>query len=378
MSIGVVMPETNNVKHEDRIKTLANYAIIILGIVALGAIFQFAAHIFIPITVAYFCMLLLSPVAARTAIHVDKFLFKTKAKFGRFHKSEESQLVTAFSIILVLLAFSIVLFAFFLLLQGQINMIVNEAENIMDNVVNPLKEWLQGAGVLGDADAISTKVEELKNSAIQFIPTAVKPVISVFFTFVFIIFLTIFLMLGKSKIDSKLLDTYHEKSQNLIDVSVSIEKNIRNYLLTKLITSCVTGVSIGLVLLIWLPPGFAFLWGLIYFVMNFIPIYGSMIAGVLAVLYTVAVKTGDPGGIPAYFSIVGIAAVNILVSNALEPKLMQSKLPLGAVNVLVSVIIWGFLWGAWGMFLAVPIALCFKVLIEHVYGKCWLTIFMEA
>ena len=364
--------------YEDRVRILANYAIITLGIVALGAIFKIAAHIFIPITVAYFCMLLLSPFATRTARQSDKLMFKIKEKFGREHKSEESQLVTAFSIIFVLLGFAVLLFAFFLLVQGQIKMILDQSDEIMTNVVTPVKEWLQSVGILGDAAAIDSKMNELKDTALKIIPSAAMPIISILFTFVFIVFLTIFLMLGKKKIDSKLLEQYPDKSIRFTKMSDSIGGNIRNYLLTKLITSFVTGISIGLLLLIWLPPEFALLWGLIYFIMNFIPIYGSMIAGFFAVLYTLAVTAGQTTGIPPYFSALGIILVNILVSNALEPKLMQAKLPLGAVNVLVCVIIWGFLWGAWGMFLAVPITICFKILIEHTSGKSWFTILMEA
>ena len=65
------------------------------------------------------------------------------------------------------------------------------------------------------------------------------------------------------------------------------------------------------------------------------------------------------------------------VSNAIEPRLMQFSLPIGPVTVLLAVIAWAWLWGAWGMILAVPITIMMKVMLEEINGKGWMTAIME-
>ena len=56
---------------------------------------------------------------------------------------------------------------------------------------------------------------------------------------------------------------------------------------------------------------------------------------------------------------------------------MQFRLPLGSVTVLLSVIVWAWLWGAWGMILAVPITIMIKIMLEGTVGRGWLTALME-
>ena len=352
-------------------------AIVLLGIVAAGTILKSASGVFVPLTVAFFLMLLLQPLAKRTAGIVDNMLLRIKGKIGREHISDESKLADIFSVILVLLLFVSLSLGIYVLIRGQIALIIGKSSDIMSNIVEPIKNWMVSSGIFGDSAGVTSYINNLAESAMSILPNAAKPIISGVFTFVMILFLTTFLMIGRRRLEDNLennLTAYNYK--RILQISDIIESNTRKFILTKLITSSITGICIGLGLMIFLSPQDALIWGSICFVMNFIPIYGSLISGMGVILYTMAVF--EHGSfIDAWPVIIIVMAVNMTVSNAIEPKLMQFSLPIGSVTVLLAVIAWGWLWGAWGMILAVPITIMLKVMLEEINGKGWMTALME-
>jgi len=352
-------------------------AIVLLGVVAAGMILKSVSGLFVPMTVAFFLMLLLQPIANKTAGMVDRMLFRIMGKFGRNHVSEESKLAVIFSVFFVILLFISLSLGIYLLIRGQIALILSKSSEIMNNIVVPIKSWLVSSGIFGDSAAVTSYINGLAESAMSIAPNAAKPIISGLFTFVMILFLTTFMMMGRKKLEENLeRDLKPANYKRIMSISERIESNTRKFIITKLITSSLTGLFIGLGLLIFLQPQDALIWGSICFVMNFIPIYGSLIAGTGAILYTMAVF--EHGSfLDAWPVIIVVMSVNMTVSNAIEPKLMQFSLPIGSVTVLLAVIVWAWLWGAWGMILAVPITIMMKIMLEEINGKGWITALME-
>ncbi len=356
---------------------LFNMAIVLLGIVAAGTILKSASGVFVPLTVAFFLMLLLQPVVNKTASMTDKMLSRIMGKFGREHISKESRLSVVFSVIFVLLLFVSLSLGIYLLLRGQIALILSKSNEIMNNIVVPIKSWMVSSGIFGDSAAVTSYINGLAESAMSIAPSAAKPIISGVFTFVMILFLTTFLLIGRRRLEENLEKNLKSSNyKRIMQISDKIESNTHKFILVKLATSSITGICIGLGLLIFLKPQDALIWGSICFVMNFIPIYGSLIAGLGAILYTMAVF--EHGSfLDAWPVIILVMAVNNTVSNAIEPKLMQFKLPIGSVTVLLAVIVWAWLWGAWGMILAVPITIMLKVMLEAISDNKWISALME-
>jgi len=357
---------------------LLSAAMILLGVVAAGMILKYASSVLIPFTVAFFLMLLLQPLADRAAGMAWRTLRRMKNPLGagRLY-ADESKLSEIFSVIIVLLLFVMFFFGFYALIRGQLELILSKSDEIMENIVEPVKSWMVSCGLFGDADSVSEYMNGLAESAVGVVPNAAKPIISGVFTFIMILVLTVFLMVGRKRLEENLRNNLEPKKfEKVLEISGKVESNTRKFLLTKLIASSITGLTIGLGLLLFLEPQDAVTWGFISFVMNFIPIYGSLIAGTGAVLYTMALYENG-SFLDAWPVILLVLTVNMMVSNVLEPKLMQFSLPLGPVTVLLAVIAWAWLWGAWGMILAVPITIFFKVMIEEVSGKGWLSALME-
>ena len=103
-------------------------------------------------------------------------------------------------------------------------------------------------------------------------------------------------------------------------------------------------------------------WALVIFMLNFIPVVGSLLSVVFPALL-VLVQFGSFG--PFFASLILLTAIQIGVSNVLEPRLMGSSLNLSPMAILVALAVWGGLWGVAGMFLCVPITVIVMIVCAH-------------
>lgn len=137
--------------------------------------------------------------------------------------------------------------------------------------------------------------------------------------------------------------------------------DLQRYVGVKTATSALTGVCVYL-LNVLSGVQFAALWGLLAFLLNYIPIIGSILAAVPAVFLALVVP--ELGWSTAVGLTIGYLVINNLISNLLEPVLMGRELGLPAIAVLLSLLFWGWLWGAGGMFLAVPLTVVFGTMVS--------------
>ena len=111
---------------------------------------------------------------------------------------------------------------------------------------------------------------------------------------------------------------------------------------------------------------------MIAFLLNYIPSIGSIIAAIPASLLAL-VQLGVPGMI---WTIIAFLAVNTLMGNIIEPKVMGSGLGLSTLVVFVSLIVWGFVFGSIGMFLSVPLTMSIKIILEQNEKTRWFAILL--
>ena len=141
-----------------------------------------------------------------------------------------------------------------------------------------------------------------------------------------------------------------------------IDHQIQKYLAIKTIVSLATGLMAALVLLIF-GVDFAIVFGFMTFLLNYIPNIGSIIATSLPVL--IAVFQFETIW-PAFWILIILGSIQMLMGNLLEPRLMGQGLGLSPLVVLFSLFFWGWLWGIPGMILAVPIAAIIKIVCSNV------------
>jgi predicted PurR-regulated permease PerM len=185
-----------------------------------------------------------------------------------------------------------------------------------------------------------------------------------------IFFLVIFLLLELDSISLK-SKAIMMNSTASIEYLTTIGKSIRHYLSIKTLTSLLTGVLVWICLEI-IGLDYAIIWGLIAFLLNYIPNIGSIIAAVPAVLFAV-VQMGFGGAIWT----TGIfIAINMTIGNAVEPKMMGQGLGLSTFVVFLSLIFWGFILGTVGMFLSVPLTMAIKIMLEQNPNTRWIAIIL--
>ena len=182
----------------------------------------------------------------------------------------------------------------------------------------------------------------------------------------FLILLSVIFILGEAAgVTEKILSINNVESTPSFS-HVLIEK-VRIYMSMKTIISMFTGVLIGASL--WLiGVDYPVLWGVLAFMLNFVPNIGSIIAAVPAVLLTI-VQLGFSSAIVVT---AVYAAVNIIVGNVIEPKYMGKGLGLSTLVVFVSLVFWGWVLGPVGMLLSVPLTIIVKMALDSNPGTQWL------
>jgi predicted PurR-regulated permease PerM len=108
---------------------------------------------------------------------------------------------------------------------------------------------------------------------------------------------------------------------------------------------------------------FAVIWGLLAFILNYIPNIGSLLATLFPIL--IALLEYGVGFTSISLSVLLLVAQNVY-GNVIEPKFMGEKMDLSPVFILISLIFWGWIWGIVGMFLAVPIGSLLKILCSNI------------
>jgi len=154
-----------------------------------------------------------------------------------------------------------------------------------------------------------------------------------------------------------------DKQARIREVTSKIGAEITSYISIKAAASLLTGVliSIGLVII---GMDFPLIWGMIAFIMNFIPIFGSLFAGALAVLF--ALLQFYPTPLPIVYVGFLFLVVNVVIGNILEPRIEGHTMGISPFVILASLSLWSWLWGFIGMLIAVPIMVIIKIVCLNV------------
>ncbi len=144
-----------------------------------------------------------------------------------------------------------------------------------------------------------------------------------------------------------------------------ITEQIQRYIVTKFLISLSMGVLFGLIL--WLfGVQFFIIWASLALLLNFIPNVGSVIAVILPSM--MALIQYQSFGYASIVAGVLIILQNI-IGNIVEPKIFGDQLGLNPLIILLSLLLWGYLWGVVGMFLSVPLTAVIKIILSNSSSK---------
>ena len=174
----------------------------------------------------------------------------------------------------------------------------------------------------------------------------------------------LFLLIEESIFPYKLDKLYrsenkYNKTQKLFQ---KMDKNISRYLTLKTLVSLLTGV-LSYIAFLFFGLDAAVFWALLIFVLNYIPTIGSLIATVFPAVFAI-VQFGEFA--PFVYILVIVGIIQVIVGNVLEPKIMGNSLNISSLVVILSLTIWGAIWGVMGMILSVPITVMMIIVFEEI------------
>lgn len=154
------------------------------------------------------------------------------------------------------------------------------------------------------------------------------------------------------------------KSTKYIIAFEEIKSSIVSYMKVKFIISVLYGL--GVTIICWMfGLQFAFFWGFIGFILNFLPVFGAIIG--LVPVFIMALIQFDTVFTAIMLNVV-VYAYHFILASVIEPIFMGNRTSLNTIVIIMGLLFWGYLWGIYGMFLSVPMMVLTKVILSQIEG----------
>ncbi len=252
--------------------------------------------------------------------------------------------------------------------QITINLIVSSLSDIVANFstykttldifLSDLGESLGVGNITGE---MQTQINKLDLQG--FLTSTLSSLSATVGTIVIVIIYIVFLLLEEvafsKKIDAIFSDP--KKRKRIQQVLNEIFLSTNKYITLKTGISLLTG-GLSYVVLLLFGIDYAFLWAFLIFIFNYIPYIGSLIATLLPAIFAV-IQFGTIWSFVWVF--VSVEAIQLVVGNYIEPKVMGKSLNLSPLVVVVALSFWGYVWDLLGMFLSVPITSIMLIMLAQ-------------
>lgn len=241
-------------------------------------------------------------------------------------------------------------------------------EERLSEMTTALLSWLRGLGLEVSGEVLTDYFDPGK--AMKIAANALAGLSGLLANAFLILLTVIFIMLEASGFPQKLHAALSNPEKSLSHFS-NFTESVNRYLALKTLFSLFTGIIIWIWLAI-LGVDFSLLWGLVAFLLNFVPNIGSIIAAIPAILLAL-IQLGMGHALAAS---LGYVVVNVAVGSIIEPKFMGRGLGLSTLVVFLSLVFWGWVLGPVGMVLSVPLTMIVKIALESNEETHWLAVLL--
>ncbi|MGI1678735.1 MAG: AI-2E family transporter [Cellvibrionaceae bacterium] len=231
-----------------------------------------------------------------------------------------------------------------------------------------VKTWLVGLGI--PIETAQWKQSVNPGAALSIAGNTLSSFGNVMTNAFMILLTTVFILAEEVGFSDKFRRAYGD-SEKTLDAIGRFTKSVNQYIAIKSALSLLTGFLIFVWLWI-LDVDYPVLWGLMAFLLNYVPTLGSILAAVPAVLLALV----QLGPFSSLLVGLGYVAVNIGVGNVLEPRITGKGLGLSALIVFLSLVFWGWVLGPVGMLLSVPLTMTVKIALESFEETRWLGVML--
>jgi AI-2 transport protein TqsA len=240
------------------------------------------------------------------------------------------------------------------------------AMHLADAFAN-LEAWAVTIGLDLEAEVIESALDP--DSMVETFGMVLKRVLAVVSQLVLLLLLVGFMLSELGEWSRKVRSLLHDRED--LEALRRAGANVRGFLRVKFATSAITGILATAVCL-----GFrvdlAILWGVMAFLLNFIPNIGSIIAALPPIAVALLIHGPLTAGIVAGCYL----AINMVIGSIIEPKVMGDTLGLSALVVFVGLLFWGWILGPIGALLSPPLMLMLKTWLEHTRDLHWMAVLL--
>lgn len=332
---------------------LQSVSLIFLAVLALFFVLHIARGFLVPFILGVFLASLFMPVA--------DYL-------------ENKKIPGHLTLVIIFILFFTILLSIIFILYGAVHSILSQLPQLLDR----LREMILFMAGVSDHYLQSNLLDQYRNMTISQITKLIAPAsvmktvnisintsIDFFGQMILMMLFLLFIMMYRHRLMHKIYSFFSidavADDQNYIMIQ-NIGKQLQKYIIIKTLVSLVTGILYFFIALAF-GLDFAIVWGFLAFILNFIPTIGSIIATILPMLFGFVMFDSIPLAISMTLI---MTAVNFTLGNIVEPKIVGEELNLNIVVVLLSLFLWGLIFGIPGMLLAVPITSSINIICGNI------------
>ncbi len=309
-----------------------------ISAVILCVVLHVASNMFIPLVIAWFILQILRPVIKiGTTLRLNAWLNIT--------------LVFAILTIAGIIGFKFVavqVVEFGLVYDAYSDKLIEWFINLLNTLSIP-PEAVKNFNWLGLLQDNARNISEL--------------VIALSSKFVLTLVFLMFMLLEAPFLDEKIKKAFGHNAERVQKILSTISEQVSRYLGTLALISIVTGIFAWIILTV-LDVRLAAGWGVLTVLLNFIPTVGSIIATIPPVV--MAIIQFSPSFFTPVLVLVSLTAIQLTIGNIITPKVMGDRLGVSPVIILLSLLLWGMIWGIPGALLSTPIVSIIKIVCENI------------
>ena len=309
-----------------------------LSAIALCSVLHIASNVFIPMVIAWFILQVLRPVVkAGKTMHFTPWL----------------------NVILVFTVLSGVGVLAFNFITAQIY----EFSNVYTLYSDKLAEWINNVMELLGVPAEAVKNFNWMGIIRDNMRNISSFVIALSSKFVMTLVFLMFMMIETPYLDEKIDKAFGRNAKRVRNILSSISEEVSQYLSMLALISFATGVCAWLALTA-LDVKLAAGWGVLTFLLNFIPTVGSIIATIPPVVMSII--QFSPGLFKPFLVLMSLTTIQMVIGNIITPKVVGDKLGVSPVVILLSLLLWSMIWGIPGALMSTPIVSIIKIVCENI------------
>lgn len=253
----------------------------------------------------------------------------------------------------------LIIIAFLALFLAGIGLAAQQVATGSQRYISQFQQQFQQSGLASMLGG-GRQFASILQGAASYAATALNMASHTLASVVLILFLVLLMLIEAPSWRAKLASIDPENNKWERSASI-VGSQFRRYLLARLALGTITAaLYMGWLSLFGID--FILVWGLLALLLNFIPTVGSLIAGILPVLFAFAQK--DPG--TALLVAGGLLVIEQIIGNFVDPKLLGKQLSVSPLIILVALLAWSWIWGVAGALIAVPMTVLLIVTFTQV------------